>query len=134
MNLKTENMANRIQTIHDDVQQRLEESNAKYKEAANKKRHEKIFNEIDSVLVYLWKERFLASTYDKLKVKKYKPFHMIKKINNNAYVVELPPDMGISSTFNVANLYEYYPQDELNSGNSRSSYFQVGGTDVEWTT
>ena len=128
-----ENMAERIQAMQEEVRQKLEATNAKYKEAADKKRHEKIFNVGDLVLVYLRKERFPVGTYNKLKDKKYGPFQITKKINNNAYVVAFPPDMNISSTFNVADLYDYHPPDEPNSGNSGSSSFQVGGTDVEQT-
>ena len=62
---------------------------------------------------------------------KYGPFQITKKINNNAFVVAFSPDMSISSTFNVADLYDYYPLDEPDSGNSGSSSFQVGETDVE---
>ena len=78
------------------------------------------------MLVYLRKERFLVSTYNKLKDKKYGLFQITKKIGNNAYVVALPPDMNISSTFNVANLYDYHPPDEPDSGNLGLSSFQVG--------
>ena len=129
-----ENMAERIQAMQEEVRHKLEVTNAKYKEAADKKRREKIFNVGDIVLVYLRKERFPVGTYNKLKDKKYVPFQITKKINNNAYVVALPPNMNISSLFNVADLYDYHPPDEPDSGNSRSSSFQVGGTDVEQTT
>ena len=122
-----ENMAERIQAMQEEVRQKLEATNAKYKEAADKKRHEKIFNVGDLVLVYLRKERFPVGTYNKLKDKKYRAFQITKKINNNAYVVALPPDMNISSTFNVADLYDYHPSDEPDSGNTGSSSFQVGG-------
>ena len=48
-------------------------------------------------------------------------------------MVALPPDMNISSIFNVANLYDYHRLGEPDSGNSGLSSFQVGGTDVEQT-
>ena len=57
-----ENMADRIQAMQEEVRQKLETTNAKYKEVANKKRREKIFNVGDLVLVYLRKERFPVGT------------------------------------------------------------------------
>ena len=98
MSQVVENMINRIQPMQEEVRQKLEATNAKYKEVANKKRREKIFNVGDLVLVYLRKERFPIGTYKKLKDKKYGPFQITKKINNDTYVVALPPIMNISST------------------------------------
>ena len=39
-----ENMADHIQAMQEEVRQKLDATNAKYKEAGDKKRHEKIFS------------------------------------------------------------------------------------------
>lgn len=63
-------------------------------------------------MVHLHKNRFPAGTYCNLQNRKYGPCHILKKISDNAYVVELPKNMFISPTFNIADLFEYHPPDQ----------------------
>jgi hypothetical protein len=73
-------------------------------------------------MVHLHKGRLPAGTSGKMKNKKNGPCKIIKKINDNAYVVDLPNNLAISSTFNVANIFEYFQL--------RMNYFQEGDIDV----
>ena len=42
------------------------------------------------------------------------PFKILKKINDNAYKLELPPEFGVSPTFNISDLKPYLgEEDEL---------------------
>jgi hypothetical protein len=116
-NVAMEHLAERVKTIQEEVCQHLKESYAKYKASADKGRRSKIFQGGDLVMVYLSMGRLPTSTSGKLRNKKYGPYKVLQKINDNAYIVDLPKDLAISWTFNVPDIFEYYPLEdsELNS-------------------
>jgi hypothetical protein len=60
------------------------------------------------------------------------PFKVLKKINQNAYKLDLPADFGVSPTFNIVDLKPYLgEEDELES---RMTQMQEGEDDVDINT
>jgi len=52
-------------------------------------------------------------------------FKVLEKVNNNAYKLELPGDMGVSPTFNVRDLTPYL-EDEEDGADLRANNIQEG--------
>ncbi|PON91369.1 hypothetical protein TorRG33x02_129320 [Trema orientale] len=127
-----ENFAEQVAQTYKDVKEMLELSNAKYKEEADKRRRKKIYQEANLVMIHLRKQRFSMGIYNKLQAKKLGLFRIIKKINDNAYTLELPPNLQISPTFNVSDIYDYFSPDDAPTScfETRSSSFQERGTDA----
>lgn len=120
-------------SVIQEVRTTLEDANLGYKQQANAHRRQKIFNPADLVMVMLRKECFPSGTYSKLSPRKLRPFVAAKRINDNAYIIELPPNICTSSTFKVSDLYSYHPPGNANStivSLELSSFEMEGKSDV----
>ena len=58
-------------------------------------------------MVRIRPERFPPRPVKKLHARSAEPFKILTKLNDNAYVIDLPKDFGINPTFNIEDLVEY---------------------------
>jgi len=103
----TESYAQHIKDLYKEINKKTNLSNEAYKHMANSQKRIKEFFEGDHVMIRLRPKRFPSRNFKKLYARDAGPFKIIKKIGPNAYILELPSDLGISSTFNVSYLIEY---------------------------
>lgn len=57
-----------------------------------------------------------------------RPYHIITKVSDNAYVVDMEEDSGVHNTFNTGNLTPYHDDTNL-----RTIYFKEGGIEPSTT-
>ncbi|GJZ18567.1 hypothetical protein Tco_0554690 [Tanacetum coccineum] len=116
--------------MHRSVQEHIIRHNKQYKEHADKHRKQVLYREGNLVWIHLCKERFPTGHFGKLKPRGDGPFRVLKKINDNAYKIELPSHYNVSTSFKVAGLSPYKgdSDDEPDSG---SSLFQEGEDDAD---
>jgi hypothetical protein len=102
-----EDFAEGMKEIHSRIREWLQNSSQEYKRREDRHRRELQFEVGDLILAHLRNERFPRGTYNKLKMKKIGPCKVIRKFGANAYEIELPDGVRISSIFNVTDLYPY---------------------------
>jgi translation initiation factor IF-1 len=93
-----------ILKMHETTRLNIEKMNEKYRIAASKGRKEVKLEPGDLVWLHLRKEQFLELRKSKLMSRAAGPFKILAKINDNAYKLELPPEFGVSPSFNILDL------------------------------
>ncbi|WVZ52125.1 hypothetical protein U9M48_003215 [Paspalum notatum var. saurae] len=83
-----------------------------YRVAGSKGRKHITFAPGDMVWLHLRKDRFPTLRHSKLMPRAAGPFKVLTKINDNAYILDLPAEFGVSTSFNVADLKPYVGEDE----------------------
>jgi hypothetical protein len=113
--------ARNIHDLHAEINQRINNSNATYKKAADVHRRLKEFSIGDFVMVRIKPERFPQGVAKKLQARSMGPFQIVKRLGSNAYMLELPPEMGISPIFNIEDLAAYKEPDASENTSAENS-------------
>ena len=130
-NMTAEDLIIQIQEGHKATIQKLQESTAKYKASADKKRRAIEFEEGDFVWAIWTKDRFHVGQYNKLAAHKVGPVEIIKKINPNAYWLKISSHIKMSDVFNVKHLVPFIEDSSNEDPNSRTNSLQLGEDNVD---
>jgi hypothetical protein len=115
-----------IKKIHEKTKEAIELKVVRKAASMNKHRKKVLFEPGDLVWIHL-RKRFPDQRKSKLMSRGDGPFHVLAKINDNAYKIDLPPSYGVSNTFNVADLLPYTSED---ISESRTTPFQEEEDDM----
>jgi translation initiation factor IF-1 len=107
VNLDVTQHSKSILKMHETTKLQIEKINEKYRIAASKGRKEIKLELGDLVWVHLRKDRFPNLRKFKLMPRVVGPYKVLAKNNDNVYTIELPPDFGVSPTFNILDLKPY---------------------------
>ena len=64
-------------------------------------------------MIRIQPERFPSGTIKKLQARSVESFKVLKRMGPNAYIIDLPHDYGISSSFNIEDLVAYKSPTQL---------------------
>ena len=125
------NVVKRAQTmkkLHEDTRATIEQQVLRQASRLNKNKKEMIFKEGDLVWIHLSKDRFPKERDSKLKPRGDGSFKVLKRINNNAYIINIPTSKYlVRPTFNVKDLSPYHGEDEVEKVEESRTTLSQGG-------
>lgn len=101
-----------VRSLHEQVKRNIAAQTKVYARKKNKGKKELVLEPGDLVWIHLRKDRFPTERKSKLMPRLDGPFEVLKRINNNAYQLDLQGKYTISYTFNVSDFIPYVA-DEL---------------------
>jgi len=117
-----------VKKMHEKVKAQIQQQIEKYVKYYNKGKREIIFEKGDLVWLHLRKDRFPTKRKYKLSPRGNGPFQVLKRVNNNAYKLELLAKYGVHDTFNVIDLSPFVGTNEEDDAlDLRTNPFQGGG-------
>ena len=103
----TVEFASHMHELHKEINKRIRASNLKYKTQVDLYRRHLDFDVGDYVMIHIKLEWYPSGIIKKLQGRSVGPFKVLKKLGPNAYVIDIPSNYGISSTFNIADLLAF---------------------------
>jgi len=121
-----------IKDFHEKVKNQIQAQMEKIANSKNTGKRVRLFNEGDLVWLHLRKEIFPQLQKSKLSLRGDGPFQIIKKINNNAYQLDVSAKYGVHPTFNIIDLVPFTGTvaHEDDNQDLRANPLQGGGDDV----
>ena len=86
-----------IKKVHKKTKEAIELKAGRKAASMNKHRKKVLFEPGDLVWIHLHKDRFSQQRKSKLLPQGDGPFHVLEKINDNAYKIDLPASYGVSN-------------------------------------
>jgi hypothetical protein len=90
VNFDASKRAEFVKTLHEREKSNIEKMTKMYDKHANKGRKKIVFEQGDLVWVHQRKDRFPDQCKSELQPRADRPFKVIRKINDNAYEIDLP--------------------------------------------
>ncbi|XP_047270349.1 uncharacterized protein LOC124899496 [Capsicum annuum] len=122
--------AEAMNKIHEKVRLKLEKKNQEVAIRVNKGRRRLVLEPRKWVWVHLRKERFPNQRKAKIIPREDGLFQVLKRINDNAYQIDLPSDYQVHSTFNNFYLSPVDILDVHEATNLRTNSLQDGEDDT----